>query len=578
MAIIAVEETDSEPYAGGRSFGATGPYTLRRLALTHEVDPLAAANAAIVDLEHAERDDNGRVRFTQDVLALTPADGAGNGRVLVDVVNRGRPTAFRFLNHEHSTVFPPPPIPEPGDGHLLDEGWTVLFAGWQFDVDHPSLIGLDAPEAKPDGVSLVGPMDYTAQPPLDTDRLRLALPGHRPAAAVDGPATMWETGPDGLVFEEVDRARWSFDEAGRYALKDDGFRAGRRYRICYTTVGSLVAGCGLLALRDLAPWAREANGAEVVVLFGVSQCGRVIRQFLADGLNVDEQQRRAYDGAMPLIAGGRIGQFNQRFANPGILPMGTEGLTGPITYDELLAGTPIDARPKIMVLNTSTEYWRGDAALVHEGTGGNVRVHLAASTQHSPGMVPQQFADDFLGTKGQAGFSVVDYGPINRALLDQLVQWIEDDIEPAPSSFPGPELLSDRNTVLTSFSAKGWAVPDEASFGEPSGPVSAVDDYGNEIGGIRLPDVRVPLGVHTGWNLRHEDCGAPTFQLLLRGTTKWLSTAELTDRYGDEAGYLAEVDEAIGQLIAERSLREADRTIVRDHAAARWAEAMAQVG
>ena len=31
--------------------------------------------------------------------------------------------------------------------------------------------------------------------------------------------------------------------------------------------------------------------------------------------------------------------------------------------------------------------------------------------------------------------------------------------------------------------------------------VSAVDNDGNEVAGIRLPEVAVPLDTHTGWNL-----------------------------------------------------------------------------
>ena len=39
--------------------------------------------------------------------------------------------------------------------------------------------------------------------------------------------------------------------------------------------------------------------------------------------------------------------------------------------------------------------------------------------------------------------------------------------------------------------------------------VSEVDDDGNEIAGIRHPDVAVPLATSTPWNLRHPDVGAP---------------------------------------------------------------------
>ena len=603
MAVVAVRERGVVPYAQGRSFGSTGPYLVRRLTVEHLVDPNHEANQAIVDLEHAPRDDSGRVAFSHDVLELKPESGPGNGKALIDAVNRGRPTALRFLNQDHSAPFPPPPLPDPGDGHLLAEGWTLLLAGWQFDIDHESLLGLQAPEARPGGEVLRGCTVYLAQPPANTDRVRLALPGHRPPAAAEGPTSMEATGPDGLSFDVVADDRWSFSEDGRYALLDGGFQAGHRYRWNYTTDHSFVAGSGLLGLRDLAPWARETLGVEQAVLFGVSQCGRLIRQFLADGLNVDEQGRRAYEGVMPLIAGGRLGQFNQRFANPGTLPTGGDGLGGPVSYPELLASMAPEHRPKVMAFNTSTEYWRGDAWLVHPSTNGGaasaasaaatlapdpasvdtavsgpdeVRVHHIAGTQHTAGTVPQLFEDPYLGTKGQTGFSVVDYGPVTRALLDQLTSWIDHGTEPTPSIVPIEEQLSGRATVLARFNQLGWPIPDEASFGEPSGPVPALDNDGNEIGGIQLPDLAVPLGVHAGWNSRHADSGAPQFQLMLRGSTRWFPASERLARHQDRDAYLAAVSTAIDELIAQRLIRSDDRSLALSNAAARWDEATAQ--
>ncbi|MCP5034695.1 MAG: hypothetical protein GY939_23060 [Actinomycetia bacterium] len=579
MAVVEVREIEVMPYAGGRSFGPFGPYVIRRLEIEHEVDPAHPANAAIIDLEHAVTNSRGQVSFSHDVLELRPELGPSNGRVLVDVVNRGRPTAFRFLNQESSAAFPPPDLPEPGDGHLLAEGWTVLFAGWQFDIDHPNLLGLRAPEALPEGRVLRGEVEYGAQPPFDTDTVPLALPGHQPPAAVEGPATMQASGPDGLELLHVDDTIWSFSDDGLQVHLDGGFKAGHRYRWAYTTAHSSVAGCGLLALRDLAPWARaqpqDRGEGEVgqVVLFGVSQCGRIIRQFLADGLNANEDDARAYDAVMPLIGGGRLGQFNQRFANPGILPTGDEGLGGPVTYEELLAPYSAKHRPKVMALNTSTEYWRGDAALVHPSSDADIRVHLVASTQHTPGIVPQMFEDPYLATRGQSGFSTVDYGPIVRALLDQLTAWVDDDTTPTPSQVPTEEELTTRAAVLDRFRAQGWPVPDEASFGEPAGPVPALDDDGNELGGIRLADVTTPIGTHTGWNSRHPDCGAPNHQLMLRGTTRWFGADELGRRYRDLDHYLKVVGHRVDELVAARLIRAPDRDLVLSSAQARWEEA-----
>jgi len=39
--------------------------------------------------------------------------------------------------------------------------------------------------------------------------------------------------------------------------------------------------------------------------------------------------------------------------------------------------------------------------------------------------------------------------------------------------------------------------------------VPQVDDDGNDVAGIRLPDLAVPLGTHTGWSLREVGEGYP---------------------------------------------------------------------
>jgi hypothetical protein len=47
----------------------------------------------------------------------------------------------------------------------------------------------------------------------------------------------------------------------------------------------------------------------------------------------------------------------------------------------------------------------------------------------------------------------------------------------------------------------------------------SVDRDGNELSGIRLPDVTVPLATYTGWNLRHPQIGAPERLMSLIGST-----------------------------------------------------------
>ena len=80
------------------------------------------------------------------------------------------------------------------------------------------------------------------------------------------------------------------------------------------------------------------------------------------------------------------------------------------------------------------------------------------------------------------------------------------------------------------------------------------DDDGNEIAGIAMPDVTVPIATHGGWNPRHPDTGAPTQILDYVGSTVPFSGPKLAARYRDEDAYLSEVRAAAERLVAERYL------------------------
>ena len=196
-----------------------------------------------------------------------------------------------------------------------------------------------------------------------------------------------------------------------------------------------------------------------------------------------------------------------------------------------------------MFTNTSAEYWRGDAGLIHTDFANmrdaeeseNVRRYHFAGTMHGSGTFPPQSIRVMDGLKGQLPYNAVDYSPLQRALLTNLDNWVRDGV-PAPAS-RHPSL--DDGTGVESYTLRekferlpGVDFPprvtramrldygDEAHLGrttklpaeqgeEYPAVVSNVDDDGNETGGIRLPSVSVPLATNTGWNLRHPDNGNP---------------------------------------------------------------------
>ena len=97
--------------------------------------------------------------------------------------------------------------------------------------------------------------------------------------------------------------------------------------------------------------------------------------------------------------------------------------------------------------------------------------------------------------------------------------------------------------------------------------VSAVDADGNEIAGIRLPPIAVPLGTHAGWNVyRAQPCELcdrdGSFIPFARTRAERERTGDprlsLAERYGDRASYVARVEAAAAALVAERLLLPED--------------------
>src|SRR6266542_403361 len=157
MAVVGLEIQSRRPLADGAAFGDVGAYERIDGIVRFAVDPAHPANSAIVDLDKAERGADGRVHFSADFCLLQPADPTrGNGRLLFEVVNRGRKNIPRHFNRAPATAVPTEEI-DPGDGFLMRRGWTVAWCGWQWDVIRsPALIGLEAPQALENGRPIVG--------------------------------------------------------------------------------------------------------------------------------------------------------------------------------------------------------------------------------------------------------------------------------------------------------------------------------------------------------------------------------------------------------------------------------------
>jgi hypothetical protein len=93
--VVRLEIRQRVPFAGGHSFGRSGPYEKLTGRLIVEVDPDGSANAGIHDLKLAPRNERGRVECWADFFLLKPVDPQrGNRRILYDVSNRGNKLAL----------------------------------------------------------------------------------------------------------------------------------------------------------------------------------------------------------------------------------------------------------------------------------------------------------------------------------------------------------------------------------------------------------------------------------------------------------------------------------------------------
>ena len=651
MAVSRLEIHSIRPFAGGANFGDTGPYRqidgLAHLA----VDPNHPANAVITDLALAPRDAAGRVHCVADFCILQPENlGRGNRRIVFDVVNRGNPTILTnlnsagqrlgagngFLMRQGYTVVwcgwqydVPPATP----------GLVKVTVPEAVNPDGAPISGRISVAFQPHAVIHSHTLADRQHKPHPTVNLEdreatLVVREHQ-----DGPA------------ETIPRDQWAFarrdgDEVipdSRSVYLPAGFQPGKVYEITYTTAGNDVVGMGMLAPRDLVSFLRYASAeagnpcvgdVEYAYAFGRSQSGGFLRRFLYLGLTQDEEDRPVFEGLIPLVAGSGRGEMNQRFGQPSTPPRATAARSFPFhdtvqrdpdtgRDDGLLARLEAAGRvPKVFLTNTSAEYWSGHASLIHTTLDGSadlppsdsVRIYHYAGTQHGPGRLTLFDVDVRDGPRPQQLDNSVDYRPLLRAALVNLDRWVTEGAAPPPSrhptladgtSVPAPNLEGTFRAIpgvnfpevlkcvyrvdFGPQAVNGLMERVPPVVGEPyPNLVPAVDGDGNEVAGIRLPDVSVPVATNAGWNLRHPDSGAPGQIMPQIGSSiPFLATRadreatgdprlSIEERYASREDYLAQVRQAAEALVGEGYMLAEDVTTTLDQAAERYDALSAQ--
>src|SRR5262245_3025431 len=609
---VRIDVTSRADLTNGKTFGTAGPYERIVGKAVFMVDPRNPHNRTIPGIDKAPRNAKGLVEFSADIHIIAPKDQSkGNGVAFFEVPNRGRRDQFtRFSRAPRGAAAKPEN--EFGDESLLQAGYTLIWLGWQFSVVRDGgLIGIELPVPLEDGQPVVGrvtapfPVNAPTQTvALDPDTSRYTpVDINSPDARLTVRQNIYDTP------RVIPRNQWQFakivegkvvpDSTSIYMK--DGFLAGQNYELSYQAKGPVVGGLGYAALRDAASAFKYRKdtlvSARYAYAFGESQTGRVVREFLYEGFNADEQGRKAFDLAWAHIAGAARGDFIQPFS----LPNGLGTFTGSMfpfsdlsqrdptkgRNDGLFAKMGKDVVPKVIYTNSDCEYWGGGraAALTHTTIDGkrdlqlpeNVRIYMLAGTQHVIPAFPPPPA-----TATQQRANPNDYTWALRAILVSADKWVREGVEPVPSRYPK---LSD-GTLVPQDTLKFPAIPGvqkpsiipggyRADLGGPTSPkipflVPQVDADGNDIGGIRLPDQAVPLATYTGWNFRNPATGAPTEIVSLQGSfiPFPLTRADrertgdprlsIEERYGTKDAYLAKVRAAAQKLVQEQLLLAPD--------------------
>jgi len=353
----------------------------------------------------------------------------------------------------------------------------------------------------------------------------------------------------------------------------------------------------------------------------LSQPGRLLNDFRNLGFNEDESGRQVFDGHMQWIAAADGLNINYRFSQSGRTERNRQHhlyVEGRFPFANVYSHDPItgktDSRyrrceqtntcPLGVEIYSANEYWVKAASLLHTDPTGSrdlpdspyTRNYLISSHMHGSAGFPLP-AGPSAGSCQQPQ-NPLNSAPVQRALFIALDEWATSNRKPPESRVP---TLKD-GTLVPPLPQAGMGFPNIpgvtytglkttrylfdyglnfyetgiATINPPvitppyednpaNGPiypsyVPKTDSDGNEIAGVRLPDVTVPLATYTGWALRSgvwandgcESSGqmikfAPT--AAARGADPRPSVAE---RYPTFEAYYQKAVKAIDDLVAQR--------------------------
>jgi hypothetical protein len=607
---------------GGVSFGAVGPYEKVVGRAFADVDPAHPLNAGIVNLGNTSRNAAGRVEYWYDFYLLKPVDlHRGSRRIFYDVLNRGNKLALNNLN-DAPRVNDPIEAGDAGNGFLMRQGYSLLWSGWQGDVaqgDNRLRARLPVATSNAAPIVAISRDEFIFEHSHNPVFAPLSYPAHR-LDQREATLTVRQREQDPRAPIAPDH--WRYVSATQIEItRPSGFDAGAIYEFIYPARDPIVMGLGFAAVRDFVAFLRyestDTSGisnplnldsrpaVDYALAYGASQSGRFLRDYLWQGFNEDLNGRRVFDGVLASVAGSRKTFVNFAFSQPGRFsrqhedhlfpgdqfPFSYATTNDPVTgkTDGILARCEASGTcPKIMQTEGSTDFWEGRASLlITDGRGDEiplpdcVRLYLFASIQHGGGSVAANFPFNHYPA------NPAEYGGVHRALVVALDQWVSGEVSPPPNHFPqvshgslvvaSPESYEFPQIPSVTYPGLLNELSETDYSAQPPKPIAGrkylilvpkVDEDGNDIGGVRVPDITVPRGTHTGWNLRRRGFGEG--ELLLLGSyfpfaatkkdrlSSGDSRPSLEERYPTNEHYLKAIAQAAETLQKKRLLLAED--------------------
>jgi len=350
-----------------------------------------------------------------------------------------------------------------------------------------------------------------------------------------------------------------------------------------------------------------------------SQPARTLNDFVHLGFNEDENHRKVFDGMMQWIGAGDGLNMNYRWSQTkrternrqeelyleGLFPFANV-----VTHDPISGTTDGRFRkcdeshtcPLTVEFYSANEYWVKAGSLMSTDPTGHFdlpdhpasRLYLLSSKQHGGAGNPT--------SKGscQQFLNPLDSAPVQRALWEDLDQWSTRGAEPPDSEVPKlrdgtlvPPLPQSRvgfphipgvtytglkttryrfnygpnfyQTFIPTINPPVITPPYEDN--PANGPiypsyVPKTDSDGNDIAGIRLPELTVPLATYTGWGLRsgvwaNDGCEASGQYIPFLATKAARQAAgdprpSVEERYHSYAQFREKVVHAVDDLVRRR--------------------------